>query len=697
MGDNVNSDMVTLYGVDTVHISWRAWSVRIGLGVIAGVIALVMFNVWSFADCDRTPGGKGKTAEACFAQNFSTSAGIAAAMTPGVNWFINSVDVGGGRTVDISDQLKADNPIQYINNRLLLNRAWSGVKAAEAEIFARAQRWALGTFTLVLGAIVYVGRRVARRESKTQVLEGTEILQFSDIQQTRKHIHPFCGLKLTAEQITGHCGVIGSTGSGKSSQLLIMIANWKHRQVLYSRKGDETAIFYRPDHDVIIDLTDSRGVAWTITDEIRAESQIADINMVCKMLIPNGEGTEQYWNRGARDVLIGIVIATFYRINEFGEGREGRFNRRIYQLCGASPADLIKYMSRQNSAGEFEIIPGCEPAVRSLTEIRLATSILSVLLQYTLCLKWLPDHEGANNGFTITNYVKNGGVDQRIFVHARQEVEAMLAPVNTLVFDLVASRGTSQLEPGRPIQIMIDEFPSLQKLESIMSLIKEARSFGIHVVLGTQGVEPIQDRYGVKGAEVILANLNNMAIMRIGGTTSPQFASDIIGKQRVRENIVNKQIRMKESGDGRGWYSTTTERDAIMASDISKLERGEAIVKLAWQQDWARGQAPYIPYKKVQPTWQQRRGMSVNDLATMQSEAEKVSAEARRVIAYEPVPDELKQAGAEAAEANTVLTVDQRKRAAELAADSDYHNAVKSGEIKLPDGDEPPGPGRNFW
>jgi hypothetical protein len=106
-----------------------------------------------------------------------------------------------------------------------------------------------------------------------------------------------------------HTIMIGSTGTGKTTQMRALIAQMRVRRdraVVFDLTGAYVEAFYNPETDTILNPMDERCPSWSVFAEARNH---ADFTGIAAALLPaDGGGAEPFWMLAARTLFVETCI-----------------------------------------------------------------------------------------------------------------------------------------------------------------------------------------------------------------------------------------------------------------------------------------------------------------------------------------------------------------------------------------------------
>ncbi len=292
-----------------------------------------------------------------------------------------------------------------------------------------------------------------------------------------------CILPVKAEP--EHVFIIGKPGVGKSVLIYSIVEQLiedGRKAVVYDFKGDFLSRFYNEKCDLIFNPLDERSVKWNIIDEIACGGP-SDVKIsaaaksLCHSLIPESSeaGNEKFFRDGARAVLKSLIdyLMLFCRPSN-------RNNEGLLELISSSGEGLIdKVMTVNPIAANFISSPGSSQAAGVL-------AVLSQFLESLFCMNY------PEGNFTVKRWL----CDDRpgiLYVTGFADIRDTLRPVLSLLIDTIARNLLSLPDAlDRRLYFILDEFPTLQRLNSLVELLTLSRSKGGSVWLATQDLSQVE-------------------------------------------------------------------------------------------------------------------------------------------------------------------------------------------------------------
>jgi hypothetical protein len=124
------------------------------------------------------------------------------------------------------------------------------------------------------------------------------------------------------------------------------------------------------------------------------------------------------------------------------------------------------------------------------------------------------------------------------------EYAASLDKVFAFLFDYISTRYLSR--QSRDVVLFdIDEFATLQPLDSIEHNIVRGAKSGISTVLTAHEVSMVEGRFGKERTDTILSAADYKLFLKINGVKTARFASDCLGSVEVIEYLDDRQKSVK--------------------------------------------------------------------------------------------------------------------------------------------------------
>jgi hypothetical protein len=373
----------------------------------------------------------------------------------------------------------------------------------------------------------------------------------------------FGGLEIPESEATSHFLCLGTTGSGKTIIMRLLMQSTlptigdgsDKRALVYDAKQDAlpTLAAICPDaHTRTMNPFDARGVAWDLCADIREPRVAVEIAFT---LIPSTHESQPFFSDAARHLMWGEMVS--YMLS----GYEWTF------------ADLLRGLS---SPRRLKAILKKHPETRDLISAyfhdkRLLSNIMSTIATKMLAFgpiaaAW----DDAKEKYSLTQWIE----DESVLVLGNSEISrTAIDCLNRCVFKRASDLTLHQSESfTRRNYFFIDELSEAGRLDGLVSLLKKSRSKGGVVAISAQGIAGLRDDrlYGQHLTAELLAQIGNRFFGRIECPDTAEWASRLIGDQEIDQYTTSRTSSAQSN-------STTTNqqivtRRAVLPSELMSVE-----------------------------------------------------------------------------------------------------------------------------
>lgn len=353
--------------------------------------------------------------------------------------------------------------------------------------------------------------------------------------------------------------LFGSPGSGKSTFIKHLIPQITGDPIIiYDRKPEFYPLFYEQSRDLLFDPSDNRTIKWNIFKEIQERE---DIDNIVRSLIPLPiDPKSAFWYQAAQDIFIAIFTHVWESekcsnkklidfLYENGNNRGKLFNKLKHY------PQVEGYISKDNNT---------------------SNSVMSVVAQFSNAL--IQRHFYSEGDFSIREYIRNP--NGRLFIVNRIATEDAFKTYFTLFLDLAFREFLSrEVDRNFRFWFIIDEFPTLMKLETLQHLLAEGRDRGSCVTLGAQDFEQVKKKYGAD-AYSIFNQTNTKIIFHINDPNTTEYISRSLGEQEVAIPVRTLSAGTKKFKDGYSFSEQQKINRIILPSEIKGLPALKCYVSL---------------------------------------------------------------------------------------------------------------------
>lgn len=448
------------------------------------------------------------------------------------------------------------------------------------------------------------------------------------------HPYSLAGIPWPHRLEQSHTMLIGTTGSGKTTELCRLVTQMRERQdtaVIFDLTGAYVEAFYDPERDTILNPLDQRCPAWTIFNDCATYSNFTS---AAAALIPSDGGSaEPFWAMAARTLFIEMCV----RLRERGQ------TTNLALAENLMTADL-KRVHRYLANTIADPLTAPEAA-------RMAESIRAVFNTNAQVLRFLPDQ---GEPFSIRNWITTERQPGSIlFVTSHYDDLEFNRPLLTLWMN-IAITSLMTLPRTRSLRtwFFFDEVGALHRLPAIEKGLQTARNFGGAMVLGLHSFQKLVEVYGEQGAKNLASLARTKLILATADFDTAEQCARYIGNREVRQMDEAYSYGYNQTRDA----STLTPRKQVeplvIPDDIMNLPSMHGFVKFPDGFPAARIKLERRDYPKVAEDFLVRENVEP----------------ARRRRSEDLVDEEADEAGGRDGAAQVIDEVDRPNQARDLAA-----------------------------
>lgn len=321
-----------------------------------------------------------------------------------------------------------------------------------------------------------------------------------------------------------HILTYAPTRSGKGVGLVIpTLLSWKYSCVITDLKGELWAMTagwrqqYANNKVIRFEPATLKGSArWNPLDEIRVgtESEVGDVQNLATLVVdPDGKGLETHWQKTSQALLVGFILHAIYKLKNQGE--PATFPNIDHMLVDPNTniADLLIEMTQYPHI-EGKTHPVISASARDMIDRpeEEAGSVLSTLKSYLalyrdpvvafnvsdsdFCIRNLMNHESPVSLYIVTQPNDKARLQPLVRVMINMIVRLL---ADRMEFERVPDdKGLSYVRAKRTYKhrllCMIDEFPSLGKLDILQESLAFVAGYGLKFYLICQDINQLKSR-----------------------------------------------------------------------------------------------------------------------------------------------------------------------------------------------------------
>lgn len=370
----------------------------------------------------------------------------------------------------------------------------------------------------------------------------------------------FGGIDIPESESQSHFAFVGTTGSGKSIGMRMLMQNVLslvglgrgYRALIYDAKEDAMSILSAFCNVVLMCLSpfDSRGVAWDIAADVKELRVAMEIAFT---LIPESSESQPYFVNAARHILLGVIASFMLSKLQWTLGdllravANARICRRVLEKHSETSGIVDKYFQDE----------------------RLLNDVMSTLASKTMLYEPIAGcWDAAKERISLTSWANK----EQILILGNSEISRFaINNINRCIF-----KRASDITLGQPegtdsrTWFFIDEVSEAGQLTALPSLCKKGRSKGARVAIAFQSISGLRDpkMYGQHVTDDMLGQIGNRFFGRIECPETAEFASRVIGDQEVIQVSKSSSSSFKGSSSTTNW-SPVVRRAALPSEFMS--------------------------------------------------------------------------------------------------------------------------------
>ena len=312
-----------------------------------------------------------------------------------------------------------------------------------------------------------------------------------------------------------HVLTYAPTRSGKGVGLVIpTLLSWPASAVITDLKGELWALTagwrrkYARNRVLRFEPASiNGGVCWNPLDEIRigTENEVGDVQNLTSLIVdPDGKGLESHWQKTAFALLVGVILHALYKAKH--EGTEATLPSVDAMLADPN-RDIAELWMEMATYGHLDgqNHPAIGSAARDMMDRpeEEAGSVLSTAKSYLALYR---DPVVARNVSVSEFRIKdlmNHDDPVSLYIVTQPNDKSRLKPLVRVMVNMIVRLLADKMEfrNGRPVAhykhrllMMLDEFPSLGKLEILQESLAFVAGYGIKCYLICQDINQLRSR-----------------------------------------------------------------------------------------------------------------------------------------------------------------------------------------------------------
>ena len=374
----------------------------------------------------------------------------------------------------------------------------------------------------------------------------------NEIRQTGAGIDFPPGLPMSRDRESRHCLISGSVGSGKTQTIQHMILEamrWGDKMLILDTKGDMTERL--PGEITLIAPQDKRSAVWDISADCVTKQ---DARELAARFVP--KSSDPMWAEAARELLVACIVSLQHEMPATWSW--GDLHARALMS-----ADELKGMALTHHPAAAQMIgdPASKTAMSILTTFKAHIHVLEAMAE-----AWSAEDQ---EKFSAASWLTDPHATHPVILQRDgrypQLTNAWIGGLVSLVSSHVCSPAFSE-SGQRRIWLFLDEFPQLEAMDDLASLLDLGRSKGVCAVLAAQDTSQIRIRYGRDRTNAWLSMIGTHIIGRMNPGEGADDISRAIGMQEIE-----RESRSKSHSGGNSSVNISTERSLRAVLTPSEL------------------------------------------------------------------------------------------------------------------------------
>ena len=355
------------------------------------------------------------------------------------------------------------------------------------------------------------------------------------------------------------------TRSGKGVGLVIpTLLSWEHSAVITDLKGELWALtsgwrqkYARNKVLRFEPAALSGGVYWNALDEIRlaTEYEVGDVQNLATLLVdPDGKGLATHWQKTAQALLVGVILHVLYKAQQ--EGTDATL-----------PAvdDMLSNPDRESAELWMEMVtyehvygknhPTVGAAARDMLDRpdEEAGSVLSTAKSYLALYRDPVVRRNVSKSEFRIKDLMNFDTPVSLYIVTHPNDKARLRPLVRVLINMIVRLLADKMDfvNGQPkahynhrLLMLLDEFPSLGKLEILQEALAFIAGYGIKCYLICQDINQLKSREtGYGHDESITSNCHVQSAFPPNRVETAEHLSKLTGQTTVAKEQITTSGR----------------------------------------------------------------------------------------------------------------------------------------------------------
>jgi len=297
---------------------------------------------------------------------------------------------------------------------------------------------------------------------------------------------------------------------------------------------------------------------------------VDDVQKIATILLPK---VSDFWESEARSLFAGIVLylcAAPEKLQSFGEVvRTMRSDDVVYNL-----AVVLDTIGKQiHPVAYMNIAAFLQKADKERSGV-----ISTMNSKLELWANPIIDSATASSDFNIHKVKRE---PTTIYVGLSPDNIKRLEPLMQIFYQQAATFLTRQMptdEDKYGVMFMLDEFPTLGKMEQFKTGIAYFRGYKVRLFLIVQDTEQLKDIYEAAGMNSFLSNATFRITFAANNVQTAELISKMVGNKTVEQISANKPKFLDLNPGSRSLHVSHTQRALLLPQEVMMLDKDEQIL-----------------------------------------------------------------------------------------------------------------------
>lgn len=296
---------------------------------------------------------------------------------------------------------------------------------------------------------------------------------------------------------------------------------------------------------------------------------VDDVQKIANLILPE----QEFWQNEARSLFVGVVLyllAVPEKVKSFGEVvRTMRSDDVVYNL-----AVVLDTIGKQiHPVSYMNIAAFLQKADKERSGV---ISTLNSSLE--LWANPLIDTATASSDFNVQQFKR---VKHTIYVGLTPDNIQRLQPLMQIFYQQ-STEFLSRKMPGPDeifgVMFMLDEFPTLGKMEQFMTGIAYFRGYKVRLFLIIQDTEQLKGIYEESGMNSFLSNSTYRITFSANNMETANLISQLCGNKTAEQVSLNKPKFLDLNPASRSMHVSEVQRALLLPQEVIQLPRDEQII-----------------------------------------------------------------------------------------------------------------------